>query len=84
MQVGEEAQLHAPRCELLYLDPQECAKVAHKAWGEPGEASVELRGQLTSAQHPDVKGQKAPKSPGEECLWERTIRRRGRGQYQPG
>lgn len=64
MQVGEEAQLHPPGGELLHLDPQECAKVAHKSWGEPGEASVGLRGQLTSAQHPDLKGQKAPESRG--------------------
>lgn len=82
MQVGEEAQLHLPGCELLHPDPQERAKVAHEACGQPGEASVGLRGQMTSAQHLDVKSRKAPKGPGEECLWEGTLGRRG--QYQPG
>lgn len=62
MQVGEEAQLHPPGCELLHPDPQECSQVAHKAWGEPGEVSVGLRGPRTSGQHRDVKGLRAPKA----------------------
>lgn len=51
VQVGEEAQLQPPRCELLHPDPQERAQVAHEACGKPEEASVGLGGQRTSAQH---------------------------------
>ena len=81
MQVGEEAQLHLPRCELLHPDPQERAQVAHKAWGEPGEeASVELRGQRTTAQYPDMKSLRTPRGQGRDA-WGRKA---GRDQYQPG
>lgn len=79
MQVGEEAQLHPPRRELLHPDPQKRAQVAHEACGEPEAVSVGLKGPMSSAQHQDVKGLEAPKGLGEE-----TLRRRGRGSTHQG
>lgn len=80
MQVGEEAQLHLPRRELLHPDPKERAQVAYKAWGDEGGASVELRGQMTLVQCQNMKSLRIPRGQGRDAWGRRT----GRDQYWMG